>query len=146
MRDGALVDAAREVDGRDPEPGEVGDFFLLGGKPGQGGVFDDVVEREEASEKEAGRLAAAVPDVLDSECAVEGAGVNVAEVLGCAPEFGGDGVFAGNTGCKDALHETARGRHAATVVSPVLGAEEDAAVEAYEGQPGRVATAPAEDC
>ena len=107
-------------------------------------MFDDVVEREEASEKQAGRLAAAVPDVLDSECAVEGACVNVAEVLGRAPEFGVDGVFAGNTGCNDAPHETARGRHAAPVVSPVLGAEEDTAMEAYEGEPGRVATAPAE--
>jgi len=143
-RDGAPEAALGEVGGRNAEGRETGDLLVLRGEPREVGVLDDVVEGEQAAEEEAGGANAPVADVLDVERPVEGARGDVAALFARASTVRRKGAFTRGRGLEQALHEAMRGGRAATLLEHELGAEEDATVEADEGEPGSVPPGPAE--
>ena len=85
--------------------------------------------------------AAAMTVVLDSEDAIEGAVVDVADGLR-APAIR-HGFFARDPGFEDRGDESTRDRLADAVPRLVLAASENAGVEADEGEPFRLARSPA---
>lgn len=143
-RDGAPEAALGEVGGRNAEARETGDLLLFRGEPREGGVLDDVVEGKQAAEKKVGGVNAPVADMLDVERPVEGARGDVAPLFARTSTVRSKGAFTRGRGLEKALHEAMSGGKAATLLEYELGAEEDATMEANEGEPGGLPPGPAE--
>ena len=130
--------------GGDPEALEVGQFFGLGGEPAALGVFEDVVEGEQPAHDKFRGCVPAMAVVLDPEGAVERSATDVADAGGPVAALVEAAGFADDARADEKADE-ACGRPVGHVVAGlVLGPDEDAGVEADEGEPVCLAVGPAE--
>ena len=117
-------------------------LLLTGGEPVRVGMGEQAVQGEQAAPKEGRRSEAALMGVLDAESVVEGSPEDVAEPLRGTPL--GEGVFAGDAGGGEALHEASGGVLVPVTPVLVLAAGEDPGMEADEGESVGVVRRPSE--
>ena len=112
---------------------EVLQFLRTGGEPVRVGVGEQAVDGEQAPPEQGRRTETALVGMLDAEGAVKASPEDMAEALWGAPLR--EGVFPGDAGSGEALHEAARGVLVPVMPVSVLAAGELPGVEADQGEP-----------
>lgn len=113
---------------------EVADLLHFGGEPREGGLSKHVLEGEKTTEQDDVPRRPAIPDVFDAEGAVEAPAVDAG-----VPETGRvsrKGILTSEAGLDEAVDEGVGGPRGAAVMSGELPPDEDAGMEADEGEPG----------
>ena len=117
----------------DPELPAVADFLLPGGKPGQLGMLEHIVERQQPPQEHVLAGRPAVAHVGDADRLVEPAAADP-DQPGFAAD-GRDGLFDGHPGGEKTAYEAHRRHGAGVPPGGILGANEEAAVQADQGDP-----------
>ena len=138
----STVEAVGQQSGVDAQLPTVADFFRLGGKPGEGGMLQDVVERQQPAQEQG---------LADGSSVVQAGGADgLVERAAADPDQsgfgvdGGDGFLDGHPGRDQAAHEADCGHGTGVPPGRVLGADEQAAVQADQGDPFGIFASPAE--